>query len=222
MTSQRRDIFAMSRSYQLVFLSVVLLSALGICTSVAAAPNDSPSDDKSYTLLFNGIDLIGWKAEGGARWGVKDGLIIGGQGPNNEAGDLLTLQSFKDFELKVTFKVVWPANTGVWYRYQSAKQAFQADILEYQNPFALTGSLYCTDKMFLQVNTNNKLVNRDGWNQFVIRVKGDHHQVFLNGHKVIDVRDDTSDRGRIGFQVHAGKQFETMQVMIKQVGIHEL
>jgi len=201
---------------------IVALLSMGICPLVEAAPGDRPSAGNSFTPLFNGKDLTGWKAEGGARWHVKDGLIEGRQGPKNEAGDLFTLKSFKDFELKVTFKVIWPANTGVWYRYQSAKQAFQVDILEYQDPFALTGSLYCTGKMFLEVNTDDALVNRDGWNKFVIRVEGDRHQVFLNGHQVVDVRDSTSDHGRIGFQIHAGDQFEKMRIFIRQVSICEL
>lgn len=202
---------------------ITLFGALfGVGISVDAAPNEASSDNKTFTPLFNGKDLTGWKAEGGARWQVMDGLIVGRQGSKNEAGDLFTEKSFKDFELKVTFKVVWPANTGVWYRYQSAKQAFQADILEYKEPLALTGSLYCTGKMFLQTNTDKTLVNREDWNTFVIRAQGDHHQVFINERKVVDVRDDTSDHGRIGFQIHAGDQFEKMRVMIKQIGIREL
>jgi len=207
--------------YHVCLLTMALIS-IGYGTPVEAVPRGHPQDGKSFTPLFNGNDLTGWKTEGRARWQVKDGLIEGRQGPNNEPGDLFTQKSFKDFELKVTFKVIWPANTGVWYRYQSAKQAFQADILEYQDPFALTGSLYCTGKMFLEVNTYDALVNRDGWNKFVIRVEGDRHQVFLNGHQVVDVRDSTSDHGRIGFQIHAGDQFEKMRLFIRQVSICEL
>jgi type 1 glutamine amidotransferase len=109
-----------------------------------------------WTALFNGKDLAGWVEEGKAHWEVKDGVLIGRQGANNAPGDLLTDKDFGDFELKVTFRVVWPANTGVWYRYQSASKALQADILEYQNPFALTGSLYCTGKMFIALNTDPK------------------------------------------------------------------
>lgn len=172
--------------------------------------------------LFNGMDLSGWQAEGGARWEVNDGVLIGRQGPNNEPGDLLTRQAYDDFEVQVTFKVDWPANTGVWYRYQSPEKAFQADVLEYEQPFALTGSLYCTGKMFLTVNTNAALVNREGWNTFLIRAVGNRHVIFLNDEKVADVRDDTSDRGRIGFQVHAGAQFGTMRVLVKQVAVRQI
>jgi hypothetical protein len=182
-----------------------------------------PADPSAATVaLFNGKDLSGWQAEGDARWEVKDGILIGRQGPNNEPGDLLSKRSYDDFELEVTLKVEWPANTGVWYRYQSASQAFQADVLEYEQPFALTGSLYCTGKMFLAVNTNRALINREGWNTFLIRAVGNRHTIFLNGKKVADVRDDTSNRGRIGFQVHAGTQFAAMRVLVKQVVLRRI
>ena len=187
------------------------------------AEADHPANQEFPAVsLFNGKDLTGWKTDGGARWEVKDGLLIGRQGLNNEPGDLFTVKSYDNFELSVTFKVEWPANTGVWYRYQSAKRAFQADILEYEKPFALTGSLYCTGKMFLAVNTDATLVNREGWNTLVIRAVGNRHVVFLNDKKVADVRDDTSDHGRIGFQIHAGTQFEKMRVVIKAASIRRI
>ena len=174
------------------------------------------------TELFNGRDLAGWTQEGGARWEVQDGLLIGRQGDNNAAGDLLSDASYDDFELHVTFRVQWPANSGVWYRYQSAKKAFQADILEYEDPFALTGTLYCTGKRFIAVNEDATLVNRDGWNTFVIRAVGTRQVLFLNGEKLADVRDDTSDRGRIGFQIHPGRQFAKMRILVKEVTIRPL
>ena len=134
----------------------------------------------------------------------------------------MSKESFDDFQLQATLKVAWPANTGVWYRYQSAKQAYQADVLEYKKPVALTGSLYCTGKMFLQTNTDASLVNREGWNTIVIRAVGNRHVIFLNGKKVADVRDGTSDRGRIGLQIHAGDQFAPMKVFLREALIWPL
>ena len=131
--------------------------------------------------LFNGRDLSGWQAEGGAVWEVHDGLLVGRQGPDNQPGDLLTTAEFADFELSVVCRMVWPGNSGVWYRYQSAERAYQADILEYQDPIAYTGSLYCTGKMFLACNTDPKLVRREEWNTIVIRAVGDRHTIELNG-----------------------------------------
>ena len=65
-------------------------------------------------------------------------------------------------------------------------------------------------------------MNRDGWNTLVIRAVGDHLVISLNGKKVADVHDDTSDRGKIGFQVHAGKEFENMKMLVRHIAIRPL
>ena len=174
------------------------------------------------TALFNGKDLTGWVAEGNAHWEVKNGQLIGRQGPNNGPGDLFTKAFYDDFELTITYKINWPANSGVWYRYQSPEKSYQADILEYKNPVAYSGSLYCPGKMFLAINDDPKLVDREGWNTLVIRAVGDRHVILLNGKQVADVREDRFKRGRIGFQIHQGDQFGTMQITVKEMRIREL
>jgi hypothetical protein len=171
--------------------------------------------------LFNGKNLSGWKPEGDASWEVIDGLLVGRQGPDESPGDLFSETEFKDFQLTVIYKVVWPANTGIWYRYQSPKKAYQADILEYKKPIAYSGSLYCPGKMFLAINEDPKLVKKEGWNKMVIRAEGDRHRIRLNGKSIADVRDGDTPSGRIGFQIHAGSQFADMQIIVKEVRIRE-
>ncbi len=189
---------------------------------VAGRPADPQAPAKQ---LFNGKDLSGWTAEGNAVWEVKDGLLIGRQGADNTPGDLFTDASFDDFELKVTYRVVWPANSGVWYRYQSGAQAFQADILEYASPFALSGSLYrpgIPGKPFIAINTDQKIIDRAGWNTLVIRAVGDRQVIFLNGHKTADLRDGLSRKGKIGFQVHPGDQFGSMRIIVREIAIRPI
>jgi hypothetical protein len=181
--------------------------------------------DDPFTPLFNGKDLTGWVPEGNARWEVRDGLLIGRQGPGNTPGDLFTRDSFGDFELTVTYRVVWPANSGVWYRYQGGEKTYQADILEYQNPFALSGSLYrpgVAGQPFAAVNADTSTIDREGWNTMLIRAVGNRHVIVLNGHQVVDVRADVSDHGRIGFQVHPGDEFGPMQIVVREVAIRPL
>ncbi|MBL7152277.1 MAG: DUF1080 domain-containing protein [Phycisphaerae bacterium] len=173
-------------------------------------------------VLFNGKDLSGWETSGNAKWVVEDGLLIGTQGENNAPGDLFTKKTFKDFELTCTYRVEWPCNTGIWFRYQSPQKAYQADILEYKNPVCYSGSLYCPGKMFIAMNEDKSLVDREGWNTMKVRAKGDHLQIWINDHKVADVRDDSTDSGKIGFQVHPGDQFGKMKVVVKKLVIKEL
>ncbi len=172
--------------------------------------------------LFNGKDLSGWKQQGKARWEVKEGVLVGRQGPAGEAGDLLTVATYDDFELAVTFRVKWPGNSGVWFRYQEAEKSYQADILEHKDPIAFSGSLYCPGKMFLATNVHRELVDRNGWNKMVLRAKGEHLVILINDTKVADVRDDSFAEGRIGLQVHAGDVFTGMQIMVKEFQLRPL
>ncbi len=194
------------------------LVARGIRWTAGRPANGSAS----WKPLFNGKDLTGWKPEGKAIWEVIDGQLIGRQGDGNTPGDLLTEASFDDFELKVTYRIVWPANSGVWYRYQSPKKTYQADILEYKDPFALSGSLYCPGKMFIAINKDARIINREGWNTLVIRAAATRQVIFLNGKKVADVHDSLSDHGRVGFQVHPGDQFGPMRIIVREIVIRPL
>lgn len=175
-----------------------------------------------WVPLFNGKDLTGWKAVGGAKWTVENGTLVGTQGPNFAPGDLFTEQVYKDFLLTVTYRVEWPCNSGIWFRYQSEKKAYQADILEYQNPECYSGTLYCPGKLFLAMNTDKGLVDREGWNTISVRAEGDHLQIWLNGKQVADVHDDTSDSGHIGFQVHPGEDFGKMKIVVREAMIKPL
>ena len=144
---------------------------------------------KRWTPLFNGEDLAGWQASGNASWSVEDGCLVGRQGADGAPGDLFTEQEYGDFDLVVTFKMRWPGNSGVWFRYQAPDKAYQADILEYANPVCYAGSLYCPGKMFLALNEDPAIVHREGWNTFEIRAQGDHLVVTLNDTVTADVHE---------------------------------
>jgi len=193
------------------------------CHKPAQNATPSATVTKSADIkLFNGKDLTGWQTEGNARWAVENGLLIGTQGDKNAPGDLFTKESFRDFEATVTYRTEWPCNSGVWFRYQNPDKAYQADILEYKNPEAYSGTLYCPGKLFLAINKDKTLVNRDGWNTIKIRAQGDHLQMWFNGKLTADVHDTTSDSGTIGFQVHPGAEFAPMKIVVREVLIKKL
>jgi hypothetical protein len=189
------------------------------CEAPAASAKPAAPE---WTLLFNGKDLTGWAPIGKAKWTVEDGMLVGRQGEKNAPGDLLTTSDYADFELTCTYQIVWPANSGIWFRYQSDKQAYQADILEWKNPVCWSGTLYCTGKMFLACNKDASLVNHEGWNTMKVRAQGDHLQIWLNGHQTADVHDTTSATGKIGFQVHPGAEFGPMKVAVREIKIRPL
>jgi len=137
-----------------------MLAAAPVAALCAADSGSGETGKAAWTPLFNGKDLAGWKKPTGeAVATVEDGALVGTQ-TTGKGGDLFTEKEFDNFELRFTYKVVWPANSGVWFRGK-----YQFDILKYKNPVAFSGTLYCPGKMFITKNLKEELENRDGWNE---------------------------------------------------------
>ncbi len=188
-----------------------------------ATAGDAPRRKAAaWQPLFDGKTLAGWKPDGKAVWTVENGCIVGVQGPNGAAGDLFTEKEYGDFELRVTYKIQWPANSGIWFRYQTPDKSYQADILEYKDPEAYSGTLYCPGKMFLFINKAKNLVKRDDWNTMIIRAEGDSLGITLNGVTTGQTKEASFATGRIGFQVHPGDEFKNMKVSVREVMLKDL
>ncbi len=185
---------------------------------LAPMPQAKPRPE-GWTPLFNGKDLTGWKALGNAKWTVEKGVLIGQQ-DDGQSGDLFTEESHDDFELLATFKVRWPANSGIWFRAPEGGLGYQMDILDRKEYGCATGSIWSGD--FLSRVTDESIINRDGWNTADITAVGDQIEVTLNGVTVADLKDSKSSSGRIGFQVHAGEQYANMRIMIREVKVRRL
>jgi hypothetical protein len=202
-------------------LSAVTLVA-GLLVVTAFAADTAAKKDEGWTPLFNGKDLTGWAPEGKAVWTVEDGCLVGKQGPKFAPGDLFTTQDYGDFELEVNYKVQWPANSGVWFRYQTPDKSYQADILEYKDPEAYSGTIYCPGKMFLCINKDKNLEKKNDWNTMKILAQGDHLVITLNGKVTGDVHEASFATGKIGFQVHPGNEFKDMKITVKDIRIKTL
>jgi hypothetical protein len=186
--------------------------------AVLAAPG-------KWISLFDGKTLNGWKPSGNATWTVDHGEIVGKQSPGDAAGDLFTEPQWSDFEFECEWKMKWPGNSGIWFRYRGPQSAYQADILDEPKsyPDALSGSLYCTGKAFIAKNGDPSTVKKDSWNRFVIRAIGNHFVIIQNGKQVVSVSDNTfPGPGSIGIQVHPGKQFEKMEIRVRKLRLRPL
>ena len=129
----------------LTFACVALLSA-----SAAPVP------------LFDGKTLAGWEGETNSVWRVRDGAIVGGSLEGNPRNEFLaTLKSYKNFHLRLEYKLVGTqgfVNGGVQFRSKRISQppnemsGFQADI-----GAGYSGSLYDESrrrKVLAQADTN--------------------------------------------------------------------
>lgn len=194
-----------------------MLAAAPVAALCAADSGSGETGKAVWTPLLNGKDLDGWKKPTGqAVFTVEDGALVGTQ-TTGKGGDLFTEKEYDNFELRFTYKVVWPANSGVWFRGK-----YQFDILKYKKPVAFSGTLYCPGKMFITKNLKEELENRDGWNEGQIFANGDHLILWLNGTKVGECHDKTLKKGPIGIQVHGGGNFKGMKIIIKKMELRPL
>lgn len=179
---------------------------------------------QSPISLFDGKSLNGWHSTGSARWSIEDGDLVGRQGPGGEAGDIFTNEMWADFDLDLEWKMKFPGNSGIWFRFVSPKEAYQADIIDQpSHPNVYSGSLYCAGKMFIAENKDGSTVVKDGWNRMRIQARGEEIVIWQNGKEVVRVRDGTfRKRGSAGVQVHAGKQFEGMEIRIRNLRLRPL
>lgn len=102
--------------------TVVLLIAL--CAFARGADNVlTPAEEQQgFKLLFDGRSLNGWRQPDGgkppdAAWTVEDGCLRTTATPKIRE-DLISQQSYGDFELKFDWRISAGANTGVKYRIQ--------------------------------------------------------------------------------------------------------
>lgn len=184
--------------------------------------------------LFDGKSLKGWKvfpAEFENLWTVKDGIIVAGDGKNTipENNYLYTEGEYEDFEFRCLFRLTGDhttgmINSGIQYRSfikGNNMVGYQADIGR-----GFWGDIYDEHRRAKlvsgDVSTLNHILKEDGWNSYIVRVKGNLHELYINGVKTADyIEQDTSipTKGIIGLQLHSGGN---AQLELRDITITEL
>lgn len=166
---------------------------------------------KGWRFLWDGQTTNGWR---GAKldkfpdkgWEMKDGILTvlsSGGAESRNGGDIVTEDSFSDFELSVDFKIAEGANSGIKYFVDSElnKGEGSAIGMEFQvlddkahpdakmgkNGNRTVGSLY--DLIRAENSENSRGKNFKGvgkWNNARIVVKGGHVEHWLNQIKVVE------------------------------------
>ncbi|MBE3133806.1 MAG: DUF1080 domain-containing protein [Acidobacteria bacterium] len=204
----------MIRTKTHIFIAIVVTIMVG---ALSASPlNTLTAEEKAqgWRLLFNGTDLANWRGVGRETipdrlWSVKDGLICkedvpaGATLPDGQpvqGGDIITRETFLDFELAFEWKVAKGANSGVKYNVDESlsiasrqgRPARAALGFEYQviddigsadpvGPKQATADLY--DLVIARPGSLARPVGE--WNQSRIRFQGNNIEHWLNGVKVV-------------------------------------
>jgi hypothetical protein len=167
--------------------------------------------NEQWEALFNGKDLSGWVSVGQEKWTVEDGTIHG-VGMTKGYGYLKTEKNYKDFELALRFKCEGDGNSGVFFHTDfkpgtaDVSQGVQFEIDRVANHH--TGGLYGDGRgWFAWPSPENEYVIRPtDWNEYLLKVDGNHYTARLNGVMVMDFTDPAprSFDGAIALQLHAG------------------
>ena len=206
------------------FLLIMIFSALNVC---------GQSTIKSVSL-FDGKTLTGWKTVDPSHeklWSVSDSIIKSGDGVNKIPDNtyLHTIKEYGDFEFRCLFRLSGDSTTGMinsGIQYRSVLEGrkivgYQADI-----GAGYWGDIYDEHRRGKLVggdlSTLSHLLKEDGWNSYIIRCKGNRHELYINGVKTSDyIEKDTKipQKGVIAVQIHAGG---AAQVEFRDLTISEL
>lgn len=184
---------------------------------MAARPTTLTPDEKAagWRLLFDGQTLRGWRGLGRdtvptAHWTVEDGAIkkipsgevpVARDGQPIGGGDLMSEETFGDFELTWDWKVSPGGNSGVKYNVSEemstanpprhAALGFEYQILDDdRHPDArmgVGGNRTAAGLYDLIGPNNRKRLQPPGqWNHARLIVQGDHGEHWINGEKVVE------------------------------------
>lgn len=204
------------------FVSVVLALLVISCKSTTDNNESNGSAiniltkaeiEEGWKLLFDGESFNGWRGLGRDHvpvgfWLIEDNMIhkiLAGDdkttpdGKPFEGGDLMTVDTFENFELKFEWKITKGGNSGLKYNVSEEMcrendSEFSALGFEYQllddddeayngvlKPYKFTGSLYD-----LKPPSNVVLRPVGEFNSSRIIVDGNHVEHWLNGIKVVE------------------------------------
>ncbi len=199
--------------------AALLLAGCGGGTAVidhgAGPPNTLSQSEREagWMLLFDGVSLDGWRGLGRqdipeGHWRVEDGAIrkvASGEVPTAddgqplEGGDLLTEDTYEDFELYFEWKVAPGANGGVKYNvseaYSTAHEPEYAALgFEYQvldddkHPDAMNGRHRTAGALYDMIPPNQlkQLQPVGEYNAARIVFVDGHGEHWLNGTKIVE------------------------------------
>jgi hypothetical protein len=198
------------RSKRFFGFSALLLGTTLLCAQTAQKVK-LPGED--WVSLFNGKDLTGWVKIGNEKWDVESNTIHG-QGITKDYGYLQTDKDYKDFHLSLRFKCEGDGNSGVFFH--TAFKAGTADVtqgLQFEIDCRIgqhTAGIYGDGRQWIVwPSPENETVVRMGeWNEYLLKVEGNHYVSRLNGVLMVDFTDPKprSFDGPIALQLHSGGQ----------------
>ena len=159
--------------------------------------------------LFNGENLEGWTVYGTEKWYVADGLLVCESGPDKGYGYLGTNENYKNYILELEFKQEADGNSGVFIRSTVDGTRVSGWQVEIAPPGKHTGGVYESYGRNWLIKPDAKkdtALKMGEWNKMKIKVDGDVLTSWVNGTKMITLKDEFIGAGEGGvlLQIHDG------------------
>jgi hypothetical protein len=164
-------------------------------------------------FLFNGKDLRNWETAGKAEWRVEDGVIVGGQdGDPKRSGILTSKASFKDFDLRLEYKIDEHGkyNSGIYFRRSKTKRIGRPYQLNLGRGVAGEYVGLYLDDWLDKGDEKDEIRKPRQWNKVRLLVVGNRIQAWLNDQLIVDYTDpkpraDLQQAGSIAFQTYGAE-----------------
>ncbi len=195
-----------------------VVTALCCCFALTGFGYDTAAKDKKPVAIFDGKTLKGW--EGNEKiFRVQDGAIVAGTLTEKIVRNefLCTTKEYGDFELRLKCKLVGEgANAGIQFRTKRIPNHHEVSGYQADMGAGWWGKLYDESRRNKVLagpdnETSAKVAKADDWNEYVIRCEGNHIQLWLNGTKTVDYKEDDKTveaKGVIAVQIHGGPPSE--------------
>lgn len=196
-----------ARRFPDVFLTVLFvlvgLAAFG-CAHKAA--NLIEGD---VVMLFNGVDLDGWKIYGTERWFVEQGELVCESGPDKQYGYLASVERYKNLDLSVDFLQEADGNSGLFFRSSIEGTKIAGWQAEVAPPGQHSGGIYESygrDWLVQPDESVDDALKMGEWNTMRLRADGDRITTWINGTQMVDLADEKigAAEGSIALQIHDG------------------
>ena len=174
--------------------------------------------------IFNGKNLDGWKVHGTEIWYVEEGQLVCESGPEEKYGYLSTQNYYDDFILTLKFKQDSDGNSGVFIRSTIERTKISGWQVEVAPPKKNTGGIYESYGRGWLIKPDpikDSVLKIGKWNKMKIKVQGNSVTTWLNGVKMIELKDEKIGKGKgaIALQIHDGGG---IKVRWKNIRINEL
>ena len=176
---------------------VIAGSILAGFVAVAAEPAAD-----ALPSIFNGTDFTGWKLPDEPHWTVKDGAIVGANGPEKKGSMLYTDRAYGDVAFEADVRFAGEIDSGIMLR----KPEVQVQIGVSRSLKRDMTCCFYTGKYPEEARATgvDKLLKPGEWNRIRVEARGDTFTVWLNGTQVSRYTDAKyAAAGPIGLQIHA-------------------